>query len=53
MSQMIFLFELKAKELMIPGLSALHFLFHWENKNVDLITVGFLNFGIHRPGGSN
>ena len=38
--------ELKAKELMITGSSVLLFLFQWENKNVDLITIGSLIFGI-------
>ena len=32
--------ELKAKELMITGSSVLLSLFQWENKNVDLITMG-------------
>ena len=42
----IFVSELKAKELMITGSSDLLSLFQWENKNVDLITMGFLSFGI-------
>ena len=42
----IFVSELKAKELMITGSSVLLFLFQWENKNVDLITMGSLRFGI-------
>ena len=42
----IFVSELKAKELMITGSSVLLSLFQWENKNVDLITMGYLSFGI-------
>ena len=42
----IFVSELKAKELMITGASVLLSLFQWENKNVDLITMGFLILGI-------
>ena len=42
----IFVSELKAKELMITGSSVLLSLFPWENKNVDLITMGSLSFGI-------
>ena len=42
----IFVSELKAKELTITGSSVLLFLFQWENKHVDLITMGFLIFGI-------
>ena len=42
----IFVSELKAKELTITWLSVLLFLFQWENKHVDLITMGFLIFGI-------
>ena len=41
-----FVSELKAKELMITGSSVLISLFQWENKNVDLITMGSLSFGI-------
>ena len=41
-----FVSELKAKELTITGSSVLLFLFQWENKHVDLITMGFLIFGI-------
>ena len=41
----IFVSELKAKELMITGSSVLLSLFQWENKNVDLITMGSLRFG--------
>ena len=41
-----FLSELKAKELMITGSSILFSLFQWENKDVDLITMGSLSFGI-------
>ena len=36
--------ELKAKEITITGSSVLLFLFQWENKNVDLITMGSLSF---------
>ena len=42
----IFVSELKANELTMTGLSVLLFLFQWENKHVDLITMGFLIFGI-------
>ena len=42
----IFVSKLKAKELMITGPSVLLSLFQWENKNVDLITMGSLSFGI-------
>ena len=42
----IFVSELKAKELTITGSSVLLFLFQWENKHVDLVTMGFLIFGI-------
>ena len=42
----IFVSELKAKELIMTGSSVLLFLFRWENKHVDLITMGFLIFGI-------
>ena len=42
----IFVSELKSKELMITGSSVLLSLFQWENKNVDLITMGSLRFGI-------
>ena len=42
----IFVSELKAKELMITASSVLLSLFQWENKNVDLITMGSLSFGI-------
>ena len=42
----IFVSELKAKELTITGLSVLLFLFQWENRNVDLITMGSLIFSI-------
>ena len=42
----IFVSELKAKELTMTGSSVLLFLFQWENKHVDLITMGFLIFGI-------
>ena len=42
----IFLSELKAKELIITGPSVLLSLFQWENKNVDLTTMGSLIFGI-------
>ena len=42
----IFVSELKAKELTITGSSVLLFLFQCENKNVDLITMGSLIFGI-------
>ena len=45
-SDYIFVFELKAKELTITGSSVLLFLFQWENKNVDLIRMGSLIFGI-------
>ena len=41
-----FVSELKAKELMITGSSVLISLFQWENKNVDLITMGSISFGI-------
>ena len=41
-----FVSELKAKELIITGSSVLLSLFQWENKNVDLITMGSLSFGI-------
>ena len=36
----------KAKELMIIGSSLLLFLFQWENKNDDLITIDSLIFGL-------
>ena len=36
-----FVSELKAKELTMTGSSVLLFLFQWENKHVDLITMGF------------
>ena len=39
----IFVPELKANELMITGSSVLRSLFQWENKYVDLITIGSLN----------
>ena len=42
----IFVSELKAKKLMMTGSSVLLSLFHWENKNVDLITMGYLIFGL-------
>ena len=43
----IFVSELmKAKELTVTGSSVLFFLFQWENKHVDLITMGFLIFSI-------
>ena len=42
----IFVSELKAKELIITGSSVLLSLFQWENKNVDLITMSSLLFGI-------
>ena len=42
----IFVSELKAKELKIIGSSVLLSLFQWENKNVDLITMGSLIFRI-------
>ena len=42
----IFVSELKAKDIMITGSSVLLSLFQWENKNVDLITMGSLSFGI-------
>ena len=42
----IFVSEVKAKELTITGSSVLLFLFQLENKNVDLITMGSLIFGI-------
>ena len=42
----IFVSELKAKELTMTGSSVLLFLFQWENKHVDLITMGFLILGI-------
>ena len=42
----IFVSELKAKKLTITWSSVLLFLFQWENKHVDLITMGFLIFGI-------
>ena len=41
----IFVAELKANELMITGSSVLLSLSQWENKNVDLITMGSLSFG--------
>ena len=54
MSQIIFFVpELKAKELTITGSSVLLFLFQWENKNVDLITMGFLIFAIQIKISSN
>ena len=43
-SAYIFVPELKAKELKIAGSSVLPFVFQWENKNVDLITMGSLIF---------
>ena len=43
----IFVSELKAKEFTITGSSVLLFQFQWENKNVDLTTMGFLIFRIH------
>ena len=46
MSHDIFVHGVKAKELMITGSSVLLFLFQWENKNVDLITMGSLSFSI-------
>ena len=42
----VFISELKAKEFTITGSSVLLFLFQWENKRVDLITMGFLIFRI-------
>ena len=42
----IFVSELKAKELMMTGSSVLLSLFQWENKNVNIITMGSLSFGI-------
>ena len=42
----IFVSELKAKELKMTGSSVLLFLFQWENRHIDLITMGFLIFGI-------
>ena len=42
----IFFSEFKAKERMITGSSDLLSLFQWENKNVHLITMGSLSFGI-------
>ena len=45
-SDHIFASELKAKELTMTGSLVLLFIFQWENKHVDLITMGFLIFGI-------
>ena len=42
----IFASELKANERTTTWLSVLLFLFQWENKHVDLITMGFLIFSI-------
>ena len=42
----IFVSGVKAKELLIIGSSLLLFLFQWENKNDDLITICSLVFGI-------
>ena len=42
----IFVSELKAKELTITESSVILFLFQWENKNVYLITIGSLIFGM-------
>ena len=42
----IFVSELKANEVTVTGSSVLLFLFQWENKNADLITMGSLIFGI-------
>ena len=42
-----FVSELKAKELMVTRSSVLLLLFQWENKNVDLITMGSLIFSIY------
>ena len=41
-----FVSGVKAKELMITGLSVLFFLFQWKNRNVDIFTMGSLIFGI-------
>ena len=41
-----FVSKSKAKKLMITGSLVLFFLFQWENKIVDLITMGSLTFGI-------
>ena len=42
----VFVSAVKAKELMITGLTILLFLFQWKNKNMDLFTLGSLTFGI-------
>ena len=42
----IFVSELKANSLMVTGSPILLSLFQWENKNVDLITLGLLIFSI-------
>ena len=42
-----FVSELKAKELMVTRSLVLLPLFQWKNKNVYLITMGSLIFGIH------
>ena len=52
-SDYIFVPELKAKELTVTGSSVLSFLIQWENKNVDLITMGFLIFGKQIKNSSN
>ena len=41
-----FVAGVKAKELEIIGSSVLLFLFQWENKTKDLITIGSVTFGI-------
>ena len=41
----IFVAELKVKELKMTGFFLL-LLFQWQNKSVDLITMGSLIFGI-------
>ena len=38
----IFVSGEKTNKLMITGSSILLFLFQWENKNVDLFTMGYL-----------
>ena len=42
----MFVSGVKAKELMITGSSILLFLFQWENRNVDIFTMGSLISGI-------
>ena len=49
----IFVSGVKVKELMITGSSILLFLFQWENKNVDLFTMGSLIFGINNKNPSD